>query len=53
MQTTNLLPLRAPDGRVSFASYRDDEEKQRILSWARAHGLEVDERQPVDKQLLI
>ncbi|HWA01512.1 MAG TPA: hypothetical protein VG841_14485 [Caulobacterales bacterium] len=42
MQTTNLLALRMPDGRLSFASYKDDEEKARILAWARANNAQID-----------
>ncbi|MES1201691.1 MAG: hypothetical protein ABUS57_09625 [Pseudomonadota bacterium] len=42
MTTTNLLALRMPDGRLSFASYKDEEEKARILAWARANNAQVD-----------
>ena len=43
MQTTNLLTVRLPDGRVSFASYRDEEEKARILAWAHANNAQVEQ----------
>ena len=42
MQTTNLLAVRLPNGRVSYASYRDDEEKARIEAWARANNAQID-----------
>ncbi|MES1201161.1 MAG: hypothetical protein ABUS57_06895 [Pseudomonadota bacterium] len=42
MQTTNLLAVRMPNGRVSYASYRDDEEKARIEAWARANNAQID-----------
>lgn len=37
MKTTNLLPVRTADGRLSYASYADDAEKARIEAWARAN----------------
>ncbi len=35
MKTTNLLPVRTADGRLCYASYADDAEKARILTWAK------------------
>ncbi|MEJ0060956.1 MAG: hypothetical protein WDM79_15860 [Terricaulis sp.] len=42
MQTTNLIALRMPDGRRAFASYMDEQEKARILDWAKAHAARIE-----------
>jgi len=46
MQTTNLLAIRLPDGRLSFASYKDEEERARILAWAKANNAGIETKIP-------
>lgn len=41
METTQLLPVRTADGRLSYASYKDELEKARIVDWAKAHNAKV------------
>ena len=41
MKTTRLLPVRTSDGRLHYASYADDAEKQRIIAWAKANNATV------------
>ncbi len=41
MKTTNLLPVRTADGRLCYASYIDEAERQRIVSWARANNAQT------------
>lgn len=38
MKTTNLLPVRTVDGRLSYASYADAAEKAQIEAWARRNN---------------
>ncbi|HVY85239.1 MAG TPA: hypothetical protein VG943_08900 [Caulobacterales bacterium] len=46
MPTTHLIALRLQDGRLSYASYKDEEERARILAWARANNAQVDPAPP-------
>jgi hypothetical protein len=39
--TTSLLPIRTADGRLRYASYKDEAEKARILAWAQANNARV------------
>lgn len=41
--TTNVLPIRTADGRLLYASYKDEQEKARILAWAEEHDARVGE----------
>lgn len=41
MKTTRLLPVRTADGRLHYASYADETEKQRIIAWAKANNATV------------
>jgi hypothetical protein len=43
MPTTMLLPIRTADGRLIYASYKDETEKARIIAWAEAHKAQVGE----------
>ena len=43
MPTTALLPIRTTDGRLIYASYKDEAEKARILAWAEANNARVGE----------
>lgn len=38
MPTTATLPIRTADGRLIFASYKDEAEKAQIIAWAKAHN---------------
>ena len=38
MPTTATLPIRTADGRLIFASYKDEAEKARIIAWAKANN---------------
>lgn len=35
MQVTNLIAVRTPDGRLCYASYKDEAERAQILAWAK------------------
>lgn len=41
METTQLLPVRTADGRLSYASYKDEQEKAQIIAWAEANNAKV------------
>lgn len=41
MKTTRLLPVRTSDGRLTYASYADEAEKERIITWAKENGATV------------
>jgi hypothetical protein len=47
--TTNLLALRTPDGRLSYASYKDEQEKARILAWAQRNAAQVETSPPATR----
>lgn len=42
MKTTQLLPLRTLDGRLRYASYATEEDRQQILVWAQENGAKIE-----------
>ncbi len=52
MTSTKLLPMRMADGRLRYASYADEEERQKIIAWAKENGAKVGEdAKPTDSPL--
>lgn len=52
MQTTATLPIRTADGRLIFASYKDEAEKARIIAWAKANNARYGEAAKPEPSIL-